>query len=346
MKKQTKKILAAILSTGVIASTIGATLSNAASDVKVSLMQNEYIQYQFPQARTRVYMAKMGTDKNGRYFNQAESNYYKNVVKAANYYRDLGLKYENYTALWLYPDGYPRTPYTPDTVFISYSSQKGEAISELGMITIGPSDSSYMYDLEYVPDVLAHEYAHLLTQQVAGWDRWVRSSSNEAGAVVEAYSDILGELTESTPDWLMGADAFKNNSSKTKCYRNLKDPKSTKTPTSAYSYSSNKYYADYNEFKQVKDKQFDNNIAYGGSTVLSHAAYSMSQSGIAKNTIAEIWMDSIGLFKDPKNPTMLDCRNAVIQSATNFANDRGYSTRSRNELLQRVKWAFDTANIK
>lgn len=358
MKKHTKKFLAALISTGVIASTIGATLASAASDVKVQMMQNDYVMHMFPTGLAPVYLAKVGTDKSPRYFNQAESSYYKSIVKAGNYYRDLGFVYENYTARLLYPDNSERTPYTPDTVYISISNDngdpetskkaghgyvanlKGDAISELGLITIGPVDSSYMYDLSYAPDVLAHEYVHLMTQQLAGWDRTVRQSSNEAGAIVEAYSDILGELTEDNPDWKMGTSAFKYNSSKTKCYRNLKDPKATYTP-----YCNRTYYVSYNEFSTVKNQSFKSEIAYGGSTVLSHAAYLMTQAGLNKDIISKFWLDSISLFEDPQNPTMSNCRKAVVAAVNKYADENNSSPRGRAALLDRVNWAFNEVNV-
>jgi len=362
MKKHYKKLLATILSAGVIASTISATFvssASAACDVKVEMVQNAYVMHQFKNNILAVYLPKVGTTKNGRYFNQFESTYYNNVKKAGNYFKSLGFVYENYSALLYYPDNTLRTPYTPDTVFISYTyddgsdksnkaghnyvgNLKGDAISEFGMITIGPVDNNTMNELAYVPDVLAHEYAHLITQQIAGWDRNVRSSSIEAGAIVEAYSDILGELSEETPDWKMGTAAYKNNSNKNKCFRNIKNPQSTVTPN-----IYRKYYTNYTEFKNAAASSpcYSNDIAYGGSTVLSHAAYLMTQAGLDKDLVAKFWLDSLSFIDDTKPLTMSECRKAVVKAVNKYADETNSSARGRSALISRVNSSFNLVNV-
>lgn len=56
-------------------------------------------------------------------------------------------------------------------------------------------------------DVLAHEYIHLVTQQKLNW--YTNLYRNiEWASVEEAYSDILGELSEPNPDWKIGTGLY------------------------------------------------------------------------------------------------------------------------------------------
>lgn len=361
MKKHSKKLISALLSLGVIASSIGASLSASAADVKVQMVQNYYYKGYVNNKELKGYFILPDTEKNGRYFNQTEYNYYKNTVDAGNYFRSLGFNYSN-TAVFYCGFGVGLRTATSNTVYIShtnddgssnsssdgyvfggqaYKDLSGDAVSEFGMIVTGPADHSYMADLEYAPDIIAHEYVHLITQQLVGWGSGVRNSSIEAGAVVEAYSDILGELSTPNPDWKMGTILFYYNTSGNKCVRNLRDPHSTLTPKSRYEYLSRPYYDDYYEFKYDTDKVSTNTYYYAASTILSHAAYLMSTKNIDKDVLAQIWYDSITQFRNPSAPTMSDCRQAVIKAAENYCNNKHYSTSRRNTLLNDIRNSFN-----
>jgi hypothetical protein len=41
-----------------------------------------------------------------------------------------------------------------------------------------------------------------------GW--WPGEISNETFSLMEAYCDIMGELCEDEPDWMVAADVFKD----------------------------------------------------------------------------------------------------------------------------------------
>ena len=363
MKKQSKRLISSILSIAVIASTIGATLSTAASDVKVKLVQTKYYT---EHGKDFDYYMITGTQKRECYFNQTEYSFYKNAVKAGEYLKKLGFSYNNNIRV-LNPNGTTQEK-NVDTVYIAisnedgregsamigrdingnnmYYSEKGNAKSTNGVIAIGQNDYNYMESFAYAPDVIAHEYVHLVTQQIAGWNAAVRSNSNENGAVVEAYSDILGELCETNPDWKMGTTVYYNNSNGTKCIRNLKDPKSTVRPVSRTEVSDDTYCKDYKEFEKTFLNAYKTEEGiYAGSTILSHAAYLMTTSGLKNDTIAKIWFDSLYLFDDPSNPTFSNCRKAVIAATEKYAADNDYSRRGRSELLGRVKWSFDSVYV-
>ena len=363
MKKQSKRIISSILSIAVIASTIGSTLSIAANDVKVKMVQTEY---HTEHGTDFDYYMITGTEKWERYFNQTESSFYKNAVKAAEYLNTLGFSYSNKIRV-LNPNG-PVQEKTVDTVYIAFSNQNGKEgstrigrdmdgnnvyYSEIGnakatngVIAVGQPDYTYMENFAYSPDVIAHEYVHLVTQQILGWDAGVRGNSNENGAVVEAYSDILGELCESNPDWKMGKNAYRYNSDGTKCIRNLKDPKATVKPISKTEISEDEYCSNNKEFEQrFKNAYKTEEGIYAGSTVLSHAAYLMTTTGLKNDTIAKIWFDSLYLFDDPSHPTFSNCRKALIAAAEKYASDNNYSRRGKGEMLARIKWSFDSVNI-
>ena len=362
MKKHSKRIISSVLSITLIVSTLGVTLSNAANDVKVKLVETEYYsQYGEP----RNYYMKTGTEKRENKFNQTQYNFYKNALKAGNYFYDLGFRYNNRIKV-LNPDRTIQEK-TSDTVYLAisyddgkegstvigrawgetiYNNDVGNSRGTNGLIIIGLNDPAYMKDFAFAPDVIAHEYAHLITQQIAGWDNEVRGQSNEAGAVVEAYSDILGELSEGNPDWQMGTDAFLYNDDRTKCLRNIKNPKSTVKPISRYEMADVEFYTDFNEYKsKYLNASYDGEKIYSGSTVLSYAAYLMTTTGLKNELIAKIWLDSLYLFDDPSYPTFSNCRKAVIAAAEKYAKDNGYSKRGKGEMLARVRWAFDSVNV-
>ena len=360
MKKHSKRIISSILSISLIVSAMGTTLSNAANDAKVKLVETRYYS---EDGKNFTYYMKVGTKKSENEFNQTEKNLYKNALEAGNYFYDLGFRYNNQIKV-LNTDGTIQERITGTVyVAISYDDGKegstarrpvlgqpdfnndvGNSYGMNGMIILGLKDPTYMKGYEFAPDVIAHEYAHLITQQIAGWDAEVRSKSNETGAVVEAYSDILGELSEGEPDWQMGTDAFLYNDDRTKCLRNMKDPKSTYSPVSKD--EAFEFYTDYNKYKEeCMNLNPDGKILYYGSTILSHAAYLMTMTGLKNEVIAKIWLDSLDLFEDKKNPTFSNCRKAVIAAAEKYAKDNGYSKRGKGEMLARVNWAFDEVNV-
>lgn len=350
MKKSTMKLISAIISTGLIVSTIGATIAGAAN-ANVKLVDNRYTnQHSW---EIMAYYPVTGTEKSTYDTQRYEPELYVNAVKAVNYYNSLGFTYNNYVTF--YNTGTMEfNKYKTNTVYISrtkddgttsISNMKGNANSAYGLITIGPVDKSYMTDMSCAQDVIAHEYVHLITQQLAGWDAAFRMRSVETGAIVEAYSDVLGELSEINPDWKMGTDLFKNNPKGEKCYRNMKDPSETKKPISASSIADRKFYSTYDELKAAYPLTTNDETIYAASTVISHAGYLMSTTGMKKEFVAELWLDSISLYPKNRDLTFSDCRAALIQAANNYADKNRYSYTNRNELLKRVNWSFDRVNI-
>ena len=169
MNKYAKKLISAILSAGMIASTIGAAISSA-SAANLKMINNKYTDRNYVYG----YYPVSGTARNPYY---EEMTYYNNTLKAVNYFQNLGFNYYNTATMFSEP--YSFNPVRTSTVYISrtndngqpgsnpvggyslvnsYKDMTGNANSAFGMIIIGPSDSTYMYDLGTAPDALAHEY--------------------------------------------------------------------------------------------------------------------------------------------------------------------------------------------
>ncbi|MBO4876989.1 MAG: M4 family metallopeptidase [Ruminococcus sp.] len=354
MKIHTKRILAAILSTGVIASTLGATLTSAAADVKVAITDNYYTNNYWFFSKYYLYgfIPIPNSSKPTRYYTPEDQKYYNNAVKVANFCRSLGFNQESKKFdAYVYNNNQIKRV-NSDTLYISYALNNSElyknAIGQAGSITVGSVDSTYMNPMSSVPDIIAHEYVHLVEHRIAGWDASVKQGNFEGGALMEAYSDILGELSETNPDWRMGTALFKNNSGD-KCLRDLRNPVSTYTPkNSAGTRVSVKFYDDYNKFKTENPGMYPSRSDvdnYSASTIVSHAAYLMSTSGIRKDVLAQLWYDSLSEYKNAY-PSFSECRTAVVSATNKYAAKKGYSARNKAELLGRVNWAFDKVNIK
>lgn len=359
MKIHSKKILAAILSAGVIASSLGATLTSgaamtsSAADVKISITDNEYANDYLFYNRYRLwgFFPIPSTSKPSRYYTSEDQTFYNNALKAANYCKSLG--FDPTTKKF---DAYIKSNnqiqrVNSDTLYLSYAKDNStlytNAVGQAGSITVGGVDSSFMNPMSSVPDIIAHEYVHLVEHRVAGWDALVKQSSFESGALMEAYSDILAELSETNTDWRMGTSLFKNNSGKKKCLRDFIDPVNTYRPTNyTGARASVKFYDNYKKLKKDYPGDYYSNIDnYSASTIISHAAYLMTTTGLNKATIAQIWFDSLSEYGSNTAPKFTDCKNAVVSATNKFAAKKGYSSQAKAQLLGRVNWSFNQVGL-
>ena len=208
------------------------------------------------------------------------------------------------------------------TIYVSIFDHAGDAKSNnsngYGCIGFGMADST-RYCMGVDRGVVGHEFTHLYTMKKLGWNQ--TGVSIEKGAVTEAYSDILGELSEDTPDWYVGAQTYKGSSGNhyaPYCVRNLVNPQNTNTPNGT---AGSAYYSNYNTFITTVNNGSLNNVsnAYAlGSTVLSHAAYKMYYNGISKNELAKIWNNSLNLINTNYSITMPVVANAVCSAASEY----------------------------
>lgn len=159
-----------------------------------------------------------------------------------------------------------------------------------GVISIGTKQDPASVDL------LAHEYMHRVESSLVGL--YYRG---ESGSVMEAYSDVFGELVEAGligegPDW--NHDGV----------RDLKNPVAHGYPA-VY---QGQYYAN--------NSTTDNGAVHRNSTVLSHAAYLMwygidgsKAARIDNRTLAKLWLDAMKKFN--KRESFAQCAKAIFATA-------------------------------
>lgn len=160
-------------------------------------------------------------------------------------------------------------------------------------------------------DTVAHEFTHALQRaHVSGL-----VYSGETGALMEAYSDIGGELaqlyTNGTVDWIHGE-------------RNMVDP------TSVTSGSQNTVYPDkYNGRGYLTE-------VHHNSTVISHIAYEIYNDGIRDvETLTELYFRAWNYLSSTAN--FLDYRSAVLAAANIM--------QLSDDQISIISTAFDEANI-
>ena len=132
-------------------------------------------------------------------------------------------------------------------------------------------------------DTVAHEYTHSVLGAIVDLDDF-----GEAGALNEAYADIMGELAENDLTWTHGD-------------RVLSNPDINNYP----SYYKGEFWC---------DSSNDSKVVHTNCTVIGHAAYLMSKYGkISNDRLANIWYASIKFLKPDSN--FHDCKTAVIKAA-------------------------------
>ncbi|MDO5558057.1 MAG: M4 family metallopeptidase [Oscillospiraceae bacterium] len=171
-------------------------------------------------------------------------------------------------------------------------------------------------------DVVAHEYTHSVTQNKVGFFLY----GSESRVLSEAYSDIMGELVDETPEWQQGTDQILSNTNKNNSNRKQYCVRDIAASTMKYN-----------------DSVYNNNSTdfHDQSMVVSHAAYLMDQFGIDREDNARIWFTSLDYLTS--NATLADCRTAVENAALQVFRYRGYG--ARMDCLYSVKTAFNAVGI-
>lgn len=156
-----------------------------------------------------------------------------------------------------------------------------------------PQNSAYL-------DIVAHEYTHAITCFLAfGYSKYNEDNRYfERNALMEAYSDIFGELIEK--EYIGNTDWYHNTS------RNLRKPK------------INKY--------SKLDKNTDcDKFAHDNSTIISHTAFLMSKDNrnskynndilLDYDQLGQLWYGSLEYLKKTEFKDFSDCRYAIEESA-------------------------------
>ena len=175
--------------------------------------------------------------------NSIERNAYDaimyNMEKAYDFYSDLGFDYYSFLS--------------DHTIYVSLDEEVGStnttSLDGLIRFAMGtgetPNNSSNQGSNQFEStsslqatqcygadiDVVAHEFTHLVTQFKLGWDTF---NPLETQALMEAYSDIMGELADDTREWKIGTDIYYDNINNNKniCLRDLAAPENSLTDSS------------------------------------------------------------------------------------------------------------------
>lgn len=173
-------------------------------------------------------------------------------------------------------------------------------------------------------DVIAHEYAHVMSWQTVGWC----GDNTETNAINEAISDIFGELYEAyannwdSPDWVITGD-------------NIELKRNIYAPNDSY-YAAN-----------INDSSFLGKLGKGEeyyySTVISHAAYLMWNGGsdgneakrISTKDLSKLWYRTMLMM--PSDCNIAECRTIVELAAQSMC--------LTQDQITCISEAFDSVGI-
>lgn len=202
-----------------------------------------------------------------------------------------------------YNDKFKRKGYDNENgeMFVTYNDKIDggyNAYSTGNSLCFGYNESSSAVDL------VAHEFTHSVEGSISGM-----IYEGESGALMEAYSDIFGELVENYAngkcDWLHNKG------------RNLKNPPKSKVSGITVAYPQK--YKDKN-WLSTTNLNNDHGGVHTNCTVISHAAYLMNNGidgdenmKISTELLAKIWYKSLFLLHP--NATFAQCADAVYNAA-------------------------------
>lgn len=201
---------------------------------------------------------------------------YDRYIKLYDFYASLGLKS---------PDGCG----TPILVLTGYADSTGKPVDNAGNLGIiygfccfGVSDVN---TLSEAVDVVGHEYTHGVTSYSMNGIKY----ENATGAINEAYSDIMGNisemLTNSTEDmtWLVGENA------NTIFLRSMSNPHLYYQPVSL----SDPYFVPYTDSPGSEN---DRGGVHTNNSLLSQLAYKLWAEGMTLEEECSLWITAIELM--------------------------------------------------
>ena len=210
-----------------------------------------------------------------------------NVIEIQDYFSGLNFIPTGEKTLLFYNDGYDNGENARGGYGNVTFPQLNENGTSYGLMFIGAVTG--VNDI----DVIAHEYTHRVSKQIVGWSGNVTQNA----ALDEAFSDIFGviieaKLSSNSPDWTMEGDNIG-------VYRNIANPKETG------------YRAVLTDENNSSSKE-----EYAYSTVISHAAYLMSEDGgglLSIDELATLWYRAMLMM--PSDCDFAECRTLVELAA-------------------------------
>lgn len=179
-------------------------------------------------------------------------------------------------------------------------------------------------------DLIAHEFTHSVEFTISNMDY-----CGETGAIMEAYSDIFGELVEEyaankPPDWVFNSQ------------RNMIEPEKSELPKT---YKGN-YWADTKEKLNKNGKTLtDHGGVHTNHAVLSHAAYLMWSDGADKQKLSSDSLAKLlyrALFLMNSDETFAQFRNAVELTARIMVKNKELT----DEQYISIQKTFDEVGIQ
>lgn len=247
------------------------------------------------------YLAISRTNLSG-FTDETEISIYHNLTTAYDYF------YNNYGRNSYNGKGSPILLST----YAQFRSADGSIYGRNAYSYSGYVDhTDIVYGADYDPfalDVVVHEYTHSVEGSISDM-----RYHGESGALMEAYSDIMGEIVENDTSWMHYTN------------RNLANPSATSQPST------------YKGTHWASLSGRDNGGVHTNGTVIAHAAYLMQKDKITDmDRLGELWYRS--LYYLDRNSSFEDCRAAVIASAR----DMGMSA----EEITCIQSAFDKVGVK
>ena len=196
-------------------------------------------------------------------------------------------------------------------------------------------------------DLIAHEYTHSVENSISGM-----VYQYESGAIMEGYSDIFGEIVEIVEDYYNdGVDNsvqnLNNNCDWKHGNRNIKHPILSENPSR---YIDDILYIGHgNILELITDLdeyiKSDNGAVHDNSTIISHIAYLMVNSGsnnskLSMEQLANLWYGT--LFIMPSNCTFIRLRELIEQQASYMFVYGQISMQQMNHISE----CFNEANIQ
>ena len=221
------------------------------------------------------------------------------------------------------PDGFE----TPILLLRNYCDENREPVNNacymaqfMGWFTFCYSTANnYVYDL----DVIGHEYTHAVTEACILGNNY----NNDAGAINEAYSDIMGNLIEymagKTTDtlWLNGENS-------NEAVRQMSDPVRFHQPDCV----GGPYYVPNVDYPIQNFN--DNGGVHTNSGIINYAAYLMYKAGLDYKTMFDLFYTSMNVLT-PAN-SFADVYAALIYSARS----NGYT-----QFEEAITEAFRTTGV-
>lgn len=202
----------------------------------------------------------------------------------------------------------------PIYITVNYREKNSEAYAN-AYFTPAYSDKTVLRIGDYTNyaqalDVIAHEFTHAVNDAI-----WDPVYFNEAGALDEAYADILGELIENRKLEYIGEDL---TSGTLRSFIKPSDYGDSDNFSNHKEFCSKSGHHDC-ECGDSADHVCDNGNVHSNSGIINHAAYLMDQNWPESNHSEELatlfYKSMYYMASSTPNQDFMDCRHAVLAAA-------------------------------